>query len=88
MPRTKKIKTIEERIGEAREDVFRAKDRYDAAVKKLNELLEKKREMEGKELLEAFAQTKKPLSMILEFMREEDGEGDGLIDSESEKDEG
>lgn len=88
MPRTKKIKTIEERIGEAREEVFRAKDRYDAAVKKLNELLEKKREMEGKELLEAFAQTKKPLSMILEFMREEDGEGDGLIDSESEKDEG
>ena len=71
MPRTKKIKPIEERIGEAREDVFRAKDRYDAAVKKLNELLEKKREMEGKELLEAFAQTKKPLSMILEFMREE-----------------
>ena len=88
MPRTKKIKTIEERIGEAREEVFRAKDRYDAAVKKLNELLEKKREMEGKELLEAFAQTKKPLSMILEFMREEDGEGDGLINSESEKDEG
>ena len=88
MPRTKKIKTIEERIGEAREEVFRAKDRYDAAVKKLNELLEKKREMEGKELLEAFAQTKKPLSMISEFMREEDGEGDGLIDSESEKDEG
>lgn len=88
MPRTKRIKTIEERIGEARKDVFRAKDRYDAAVKKLNELLEKKREMEGKELLEAFAQTKKPLSMILEFMREEDGEGDGLIDSESEKDEG
>ena len=88
MPRTKKIKTIEERIGEAREEVFRAKDRYDAAVKKLNELLEKKREMEGKELLEAFAQTKKPLSMILEFMQEGNGEGDGVKDSESEKDEG
>ena len=68
--------------------MFRAKDRYDTAVKKLNELLEKKREMEGKELLEAFAQTKKPLSMILEFMREGNGEGDGVKDSESEKDEG
>ena len=44
--------------------------------------------MEGKELLEAFAQTKKPLSVVLEFMREGDGEGDGVKDSESEKDEG
>ena len=40
--------------------------------------------MEGKELLEAFAQTKKPLSVVLEFMREGDGEGDGVKDSESE----
>ena len=54
----------------------------------MKELLERKREMEEKELLEAYAQTKKPLSMILEFMQEGNGEGDGVKDSESEKDEG
>lgn len=62
--------SIDEKIEKKKEVVLAAKSRYDAAVKELDILMKKKRELQGKELLEAFANSDKSLEEILAFMSE------------------
>lgn len=62
--------SIDEKIEKQKEVVLAAKSRYDAAVKELDILMKKKRELQGKELLEAFANSDKSLEEILAFMSE------------------
>lgn len=45
-----------------------AKDKYDAALNKLNLLIKKKQDLQGKELLNAFVNSDKSLDEILVFM--------------------
>ena len=49
----KKI-TIDERIERQKEVVSKAKDKYDAALDELKELMEKKNELNRKALLDAY----------------------------------
>ncbi len=44
------------------------KDKYDAAMEELANLMKKKQELQGKELLNAFMSSDKSLNEILEFM--------------------
>jgi hypothetical protein len=61
---------IDEKIERQKEVVAKAKDKYDAALNELKILMKKKQDMEGKELLNAFASSDKSLDEIIAFMRE------------------
>ncbi len=61
--------SIDEKIERAQEDVTRAKKKYDAAVEALEKLMTRKREMQQKELLQAFANSGKSYEEILQFLK-------------------
>ena len=61
---------IDEKIERAQEDVTRAKKKYDAAVEALEKLMTKKKEMQQKELLQAFANSNKSYDEIMKFLSE------------------
>lgn len=61
---------IDEKIERAQEDVTRAKKKYDAAVEALEKLMTKKKEMQQKELLQAFANSSKSYDEIMKFLSE------------------
>lgn len=46
--------TLDEKIENAQATVFQTKDKYDAAVAELNELLKKKKELDSQKLVKAF----------------------------------
>ena len=50
---------IDEKIERAQEDVIKAKKKYDETVEALEKLMTKKKEMQQKELLQAFANSSK-----------------------------
>jgi len=60
---------IDEKIERQKEVVAKAKDKYDAALNELKDLMKKKQDMEGKELLNEFANSDKSLDEIIAFMR-------------------
>ncbi|MCR5237416.1 MAG: ErpK protein [Lachnospiraceae bacterium] len=60
--------SLDDRIRKQEEVVFKAKDRYEAELKKLDKLITKRREIESKELVRAFEKSEKSLNEILEFL--------------------
>ncbi len=60
---------IDEKIERAQEDVTKAKKKYDAAVEVLEKLMTRKREMQQKELLQAFADSGKSYEEIMQFLK-------------------
>lgn len=71
MARRRKI-TLNDKIKQQEQVVFKTKDKYDAAIAELDRLLTKKRELESKELLKAFEKSTRSLDEILAFLK-----GDG-----------
>lgn len=67
----RRVITIEEKIEKQTAEVTKAKKKYDEEVDKLHILIEKKKEMESKELLEAFSKSRKTFSEIMEFLESE-----------------
>ncbi len=59
---------IDEKISRQKEVVSSLKDKYDAALDELANLMKKKQELQGEELLKAFMSSDKSLNEILEFM--------------------
>lgn len=68
MARTRRTISLDEKIEKAQAVVFRAKDKYDAAVEELNELLKKKREVQQQELLKAIEQSPRSYEEIMTFL--------------------
>lgn len=66
--KTRRTFTIDEKIELQEAEVLKAKDRYDAAMEELNRLVTKKKELDGRKLLEAFEKSERSLSEVLEFM--------------------
>ena len=64
----RKRQTIDDRIRKAEEAVIKTKEKYDAALEELNLLVKKKKEMESKELMKAFAKSSRSLEEVLEFL--------------------
>lgn len=64
--------TIDEKIERAQAAVISAKEKYDTAVNELKELQEKKKELQGKELLEAFSQSSRSYEEVIRFLRVEE----------------
>lgn len=63
--------SIDEKINQQKQVVFHAKDKYDAAVAELEKLMKKRDELRSKELLEAFANSKKSFDEVMNFLRGE-----------------
>ena len=61
---------IDEKIERAQEDLIKAKKKYDETVEALEKLMTKKKEMQQKELLQAFANSSKSYDEILKFLSE------------------
>lgn len=62
--------SIDEKIERAKEEVTKAKAKYDAAVDELEKLMTRKREMQQKELMTAFANSNKSYDEIMRFLSE------------------
>ena len=68
MARTRRTITLEEKIEKAQAAVFQAKDKYDAAVGELNNLLKKKQELQKQELLKAIETSERSYEEIMRFL--------------------
>ena len=77
MARTRKRLTLDEQIEKAQEEMFRAKDKYQATQDKVKGLLEKKKKQNQKELLDAYEKTGRSHEEILRFMLGSDDENEG-----------
>lgn len=60
--------SIDEKINQQKAVVSAIKEKYDAALDELANLMKKKQEMQGKEILNAFMNSNKSLEEILDFM--------------------
>lgn len=62
--------SIDEKIERDKGEVTKAKDKYDAAVDKLEKLMARKREMQQKELMTAFENSDKSYEEFMRFLNE------------------
>ena len=60
---------IDEKIERQKQSVSHAKDKYDAELTKLETLMKKRRELQKKELFDAFETSDRTLAEILEFLK-------------------
>lgn len=60
---------IDQKITIQQNAVDKAKEKYQAEVEKLNDLLSKKEEERGKEVLDAIKESGKSLDDVLEFLK-------------------
>lgn len=65
----RKQSTIEDRIKKAEVVLIKAKEKYDAALENLNRLVKKKKEMESKELMQAYEKSDRSIEEVLAFLR-------------------
>ena len=72
MARTRKTITLDEKIEKAQEAVEKTKARYDAAVKELRALLEKKDAQRKQELLKALENSSRSFDEIMTFLKAEE----------------
>ena len=65
----RKQSIIEDRIKKAETVLVKAKERYDAALENLNRLVNKKKEMESKELMQVYEKSDRSIEEVLAFLR-------------------
>jgi len=65
----RKQSTIEDRIKKAEVVLVKAKEKYDAALENLNRLIKKKKEMESRELMQAYEKSDRSIEEVLAFLR-------------------
>jgi hypothetical protein len=68
MARTKSIASIESQIVKAQENLVKTKAKYDTAAQNLEELLEKKKEFQAMEIMDAFIKSGKSYQEIMNFL--------------------
>ena len=61
--------SLEKKIEQQKQVVFKAKDKYDAAVAKLEELIKMRDEHRNKELVKAFTDSDKSFDEVMNFLR-------------------
>lgn len=60
--------SIDEKIDRQKAVVLAIKKKYDAALAELDALQQKKKELQGEELLKAFANSNRSLDEVISFM--------------------
>ena len=73
----RKQSTIEDRIKKAEIALVKAKEKYDAALENLNRLVKKKKEMESRELMQAYEKSDRSIEEVLAFLRSSTDGDDG-----------
>jgi len=61
---------IDEKTERQKHVVSQAKDKYDAELTKLETLMKKRRELQKKELIDAFETSDRTLAEVLEFLKD------------------
>ena len=65
---------IDEKIEQQKLAVSKAKDRYEAELEELNQLMKKRDELRNKELLQAIEQSKRSFEEIMDFFSTDDSQ--------------
>ena len=68
--------SIDEKIDRQKAVVLAIKKKYDAAVAELDALQQKKKELQGEELLKAFANSNRSLDEVISFMQGQNPDDD------------
>lgn len=68
--------SIDEKIDRQKAVVLAIKKKYDAALAELDALQQKKKELQGEELLKAFANTNRSLDEVISFMQGQNPDDD------------
>lgn len=74
MARSYRRLTIDEKIEKQKEAVLKAKDKYDAELQALENLMQKRDELRNKELLKAIETSNKSFEDIMQFLADDDNE--------------
>ena len=72
MARTAGIESLEQKIEKAQVDVVKTKQKYDAAVSKLGDLMDKRDALKRDELVTTIMKSNKSYEEILRFLNDED----------------
>lgn len=64
--------SIDDKIEQQKLVVSKAKDRYEAELEQLNQLMKKRDELRNKELLQAIAQSNRSFEEIVDFLGTDD----------------
>ena len=70
----RRILSIDDKIEQQKQVVSKAKDRYEAELEELNQLMKKRDEMWNKELLQTIEQSKRSFEEIIDFLRTDDSQ--------------
>ena len=68
--------SIDEKIDRQKAVVLAIKKKYDAALAELDALQQKKKELQGEELLKAFANINRSLDEVISFMQGQNPDDD------------
>ena len=68
--------SIDEKIDRQKAVVLAIKKKYDAALAELDALQQKKKELQGEELLKAFANSNRSLDEVISFMHGQNPDDD------------
>ena len=71
---TQKTLSIDDKIEQQKLAVSKAKDRYEAELEELNQLMKKRDELRNKELLQAIEQSKRSFEEIMDFFSTDDSQ--------------
>lgn len=66
--------SIDDKIEQQKVVVSKAKDRYEAELEQLNQLIKKRNELRNKELFQAIEQSKRSFEEIIEFLNTDDSQ--------------
>lgn len=66
--------SIDDKIEQQKQVVSKAKDRYEAELEELNQLMKKRDELRNKELLQAIEQSKRSFEEIMDFLSTDDSQ--------------
>lgn len=66
--------SIDDKIEQQKLAVSKAKDRYEAELEELNQLMKKRDELRNKELLQAIEQSKRSFEEIIDFLNTDDSQ--------------
>lgn len=65
---------IDDKIEQQKQVVSKAKDRYEAELEQLNQLMKKRDELRNKELLQAIEQSNRSFEEIMDFLGTDDSQ--------------
>lgn len=66
--------SIDDKIEQQKLVVSKVKDRYEAELEELNQLMKKRDELRSKELLQAIEQSKRSFEEIMDFLSTDDSQ--------------